>query len=159
MQQRNVNVTEHQLVYSHRYERKPRYPKGRDQRKGHGMTGIGQILGQRRSVLFVVNGLARLELTNHHEYVAEIVDDRDDAGAQHEYGQRSTVGGHVAPVQFANVRFRIENGIAVAEQRWTAQQCRRDPREGHPALTSIYRRAEIGGHLNSDIFIVLATLY
>lgn len=135
VQQRPIDVAENQLVDSHRDEREPRDPESGDQREGHRMTGIGQVLGQSGGVLLIVDGFAGAQFPDHHEDVAEVVHDRDDGRAEDENGQGGTVGGHVAPVQFANACFLVEDRVAVAEQRWTAQQRRRDPGECHPALT------------------------
>lgn len=136
LQHRPVHRAEHQLVDAHRDEREPGHPEHCHQRKGHRMTGIGQVLGQGRRVLLVMYRRAGTQLPDHDEDVAKVVHDRDDGGAEHQDGQRGAVGGHVAPVQFTDERLLIEDRITVAEQRWTAEQRRRDPGEGHPALAS-----------------------
>lgn len=84
------------------------------------MAGIGQIFGQRRCIFFVVNWCARFHFTHHYENVTVIVNDRYDAGPQHQYGKCGTVRGHIAPIQLTDVRFIVEYRIAVAQQRWTA---------------------------------------
>lgn len=137
LQQRIVDGAEHQLVDAHRDEGEPRHPEGRHQGERHRMAGIGQVLGQRRCVLLVVDGLAGAQLPDHHEDVAEIVHDRDDRGSEHENRERCAVRGHIAPVQFADVRLAVVDWCTVAEKRRTAEQRRRDPGEGHPALAPV----------------------
>lgn len=113
---------------------RPADPEGDDQHEGHQVAGIGEVLRQGGGVLLVVYGHAAPEALHHGEDVAVGVDDRDEAGAEEEDAEGGRVGGHVAPVQHADVGLLVEEGLVEAEQRRAAHHRGGDPREGHPAL-------------------------
>lgn len=97
------------------------------------MAGVGERLREGGRVLLVVEGVARPQLPEHAVDVGVRVDDRYQAGTEHQDQKGGRVRDHVAPVQHAYVRVSVEVG-PVAEQRGTAEHRRRDPGEGHPAL-------------------------
>lgn len=99
------------------------------------MAGVGEVLGEGSGVLLVVDGDSAAQLAHHVEDVDVGVDYGDEAGAQHQDGQGGRVGGHVAPVQHADVRLLVEEGLVEPQQRGAAQHGGGYPREGHPTLT------------------------
>ena len=68
------------LVHIQGEQGAPRHPEGDDQRKGHGVARIGQVLRQGGRVLLVVDGGARSQSCLHNKYVRVVVQQRDDTG-------------------------------------------------------------------------------
>lgn len=92
-------------------KRGPAQPKGAHHDEAHPVAGVGQVLGQRRGVLLVVDGHAAVEAALHGEDVVVIVHDGDDARAQHQDAQRGRVRVRRAPVQHADECLLVEVGF------------------------------------------------
>lgn len=133
-------ATHHILVEAHAGPRHPTQPKRGDEDETHPVAGVGQILGERRGILLIVDGCTAVQLALHREDVKVVVDNGDDAGPQDEDCESGGVRVRCAPVQHADVGLLVEVGVfLVAQQRRAAQHGRRHPREHHPALTASAR--------------------
>lgn len=115
---------------------RPGEPEGADEHKGHDVAGVGEVFGERRGVLAIMDGHAGAHAAYHCENVAVGVDNGDERGPQHQDGHGHRVSHHVVPVELAHEGVGVEVRLAEVEQRRAAQHARRNPREHHPALAA-----------------------
>lgn len=153
MQQGQLQLgADHVLVESYPGIGRPAEPEHSYQRERGHVARVGQVARQCRGVLFVVDRHPAADAAHHAEDVHVVVDDGDDAGPQHEDGQRDGVGRHVAPVQHADEGVVVEQRLSEAQQRRAAQHGGGHPREHHPALAASARL-----HLQEDTSVIASS--
>ena len=127
------------LVECEADEGQPRQPESHDEDEAHEVRRIGEVLAESRGVLLVLGEQRVAHLSHRAEYVEVGVGDGGECGSEDEDDERHRVGGHARPVQVADERLAIEDGLDTVarralQQRWAASEHGREPREDDPTL-------------------------
>lgn len=129
-----IHVVGHLLVDTEAEPGHPGDPEDEDEDERHEVVRIRQILAHGGSVLAFLFSQAPPQLVHGAEDVEIRVSYGQEAGGQHQNGQRNAVRYHVSKVQHADVAILVESALGEAQQRGTAEEQGSKPGEDHPTL-------------------------